>query len=69
MTPAQLRGERETRAMNGAQFGAFLAEKLGRKRSYDRREVSAWETGRQPIPEAVERVLLALALAALNANN
>lgn len=69
MIPGELKMERESRAMSGAQFGAFLAEKLGRQRPYDRREVSAWETGRQPIPEAVERVLLALALAARKAGN
>lgn len=65
MTGAELRVERLNRAMTGDEFGAFLARALGRPRAYDRREVSAWESGARDIPEAVERVLLRLRLNAL----
>ena len=65
MTPVELRAERDARGLGGAAFGAFLAECLGRPRPYDRREISAWETGDREIPEAVERVLLRLRLAAI----
>ena len=56
------RAAREARGQTGAEFGAYLANVLGRARPYDRREVSAWETGATPIPEAVERALLRLEL-------
>lgn len=62
MNGAQFRAERVAHAMTGAQFGAYLADKLGRQRAYDRREISAWETGSVPLPEAVERVILRLRL-------
>jgi hypothetical protein len=62
MSAEELRQERDTREMTGDEFGAFLAKALGRRRAYDRREVSAWESGARPIPEAVERVLLRLRL-------
>jgi hypothetical protein len=62
MSTAELRAERESREMTGEEFGAYLAKALGRRRPYDRREVSAWESGAREIPEAVERVLLRLRL-------
>lgn len=60
MTARELYRERERREMTGSEFGIFLASALGRERPYDRREVSAWESGIRDIPEAVERVLLRL---------
>jgi len=60
MSGDELRDERLERDMTGEQFGAFLARALGRRRAYDRREISAWESGARSIPEAVERVLLRL---------
>lgn len=58
MTGKQLRALRIERGETGDAFGAYLARVADEPRPYTRQEVNAWESGRRPVPLAIELALL-----------
>jgi hypothetical protein len=58
MTDLEIAAERGLRRMTQGEFGRFLASEMKSPRAYTPSEVSHWETGRRPVPAAVEAALL-----------
>jgi hypothetical protein len=58
MTQDELIAERERLGLTRPKFGVWLAEKMGKARAYTQSEVYHWETGRRPVPAAVEILFL-----------
>ena len=54
MTPDELSNFRKSLGLKQAEFGAWLAERLGQDRPYSSSEVSNWENDRRPISWAVQ---------------
>ena len=58
MSTLEIQAERHVREMNQRDFGYYLALIMHKERPYTPSEVSHWETGRRPVPAAVESALL-----------
>lgn len=58
MTKDDLIIERERLGLSRPKLGAWLAAKMGKARAYSQSEIYHWETGRRPVPAAVEVVFL-----------
>lgn len=58
MTGPELRAWREGIGCTAQELGARLATMSGRERPYTPQEVWNWESGRRPVPEGIERVIL-----------
>ncbi|WP_291053410.1 helix-turn-helix transcriptional regulator [Hyphomonas sp.] len=57
MTPDFLREFLKSMGLKQADFGAWLAERLGQDRPYAPSEISTWEKGNRPVSYAVQAVI------------
>ena len=57
MTPEFLRDFRKSLGLKQADFGAWLAARLGQDRPYAPSEISTWEKGNRPVSYAVQAAI------------